>query len=60
MKKIRVQDAIGMALCHDITEMNDGFKGVGLMGGQGRGEAGGRRMQTSHPGGRRGAHAEYR
>ena len=28
MKKIKVQDAIGMALCHDITEMNDGFKGV--------------------------------
>lgn len=28
MKKIKLQDAIGMALCHDITEMNDGFKGV--------------------------------
>ena len=28
MKKIRVQDAVGMELCHDITEMNDGFKGV--------------------------------
>ena len=23
MKKVRVQDAIGMELCHDITEMND-------------------------------------
>ena len=28
MKKIKVQDAVGMALCHDITEMNDGFKGA--------------------------------
>ena len=28
MKKINVQDAIGRKLCHDITEMNDGFKGV--------------------------------
>ena len=33
MKKIRVQDAIGMALCHDITEMNDGFKGVAFKRG---------------------------
>ena len=28
MKKIKIEDALGMALCHDITEMNDGFKGV--------------------------------
>lgn len=27
MKKIRVQDAVGMTLCHDITKMVDGFKG---------------------------------
>ena len=33
MKKIKVQDAIGMALCHDITEMNDGFKGVAFKRG---------------------------
>ena len=28
MKKIRVQDAVGMTLCHDLTEMRDGFKGA--------------------------------
>lgn len=28
MKKIKVQDAVGMQLCHDITEMNDSFKGA--------------------------------
>ena len=28
MKKIKVCDAIGMELCHDITEMNEHFKGV--------------------------------
>ncbi len=28
MKKIRVEEAIGMELCHDITEMRDGFKGA--------------------------------
>ena len=33
MKKVRVQDAIGMELCHDITEMNDGFKGVAFKRG---------------------------
>ena len=27
MKKIRVEDAVGMTLCHDLTEMRDGFKG---------------------------------
>lgn len=33
MKKINVEDAIGMELCHDITEMNDGFKGVAFRRG---------------------------
>ncbi len=28
MKKVNVQDAIGMTLCHDITAMYDGFKGA--------------------------------
>ena len=28
MRKVYVGDAIGMELCHDITEMNDNFKGV--------------------------------
>ena len=28
MKKIRVEDAVGMTLCHDLTEMRDGFKGA--------------------------------
>ena len=27
MKKVKTQDAIGLALCHDITEVRDGFKG---------------------------------
>lgn len=33
MKKIKIQDAVGMELCHDITEMNDGFKGVAFRRG---------------------------
>lgn len=33
MKKIKVRDAIGMELCHDITEMNEGFKGVAFKRG---------------------------
>ena len=33
MKKIYVGDAIGMALCHDITEIKDGFKGVAFKRG---------------------------
>ena len=33
MKKIKVQDAIGMELCHDITEMNDNFKGAAFKRG---------------------------
>ena len=27
MKKVNVRDAVGMELCHDVTEMRDGFKG---------------------------------
>ena len=27
MKKIRVEDAVGRELCHDVTEMREGFKG---------------------------------
>ena len=33
MKKVSVQEAVGMALCHDITEMNDHFKGVAFKRG---------------------------
>lgn len=33
MKKIRVEDAIGMELCHDITAMNDNFKGAAFKRG---------------------------
>ncbi|MGI5976089.1 MAG: molybdopterin-binding protein [Candidatus Limivicinus sp.] len=33
MKKIRVEDAVGMELCHDITEMRDGFKGAAFKRG---------------------------
>lgn len=33
MKKIKVQDAVGRELCHDITEMNDDFKGVAFKRG---------------------------
>jgi len=33
MKKICVEEAVGMELCHDITEMNDGFKGVAFKRG---------------------------
>ena len=28
MKKIKVEDAVGLTLCHDITAMRTGFKGV--------------------------------
>ena len=28
MKKVRVEDAVGMTLCHDLTAMYDGFKGA--------------------------------
>ena len=33
MKKIRVEDAIGQRLCHDLTEMRDGFKGAAFKRG---------------------------
>ena len=33
MKKINVEDAIGMSLCHDITAMRDGFKGAAFKRG---------------------------
>ena len=33
MKKVRVEDAIGMTLCHDLTEMKDGFKGAAFKRG---------------------------
>ena len=36
MKKIYVGDAIGRSLCHDITEISDGFKGVAFKRGQDR------------------------
>lgn len=33
MKKVKIEDAIGMELCHDITEMKDGFKGAAFRRG---------------------------
>ena len=33
MKKINVEHAVGMELCHDITEMKDGFKGAAFKRG---------------------------
>ncbi len=33
MKKVRVEDAVGMQLCHDITAMFDGFKGAAFKRG---------------------------
>ncbi|MBO5340820.1 MAG: molybdopterin-binding protein [Oscillospiraceae bacterium] len=33
MKKINVEHAVGMALCHDITKMVDGFKGAAFQRG---------------------------
>ena len=33
MKKINVEDAVGMELCHDITAMRDGFKGAAFKRG---------------------------
>ncbi|MDD6024201.1 MAG: molybdopterin-binding protein [Oscillospiraceae bacterium] len=33
MKKIKVEDAIGMTLCHDITAIRDGFKGAAFKRG---------------------------
>ena len=34
MKKIKTEDAVGMTLCHDITEVRDGFKGRAFRRGQ--------------------------
>lgn len=33
MKKVRVEEAVGMAICHDITAMRDGFKGAAFKRG---------------------------
>lgn len=33
MKKISTEDAVGKTLCHDITEMRDGFKGAAFKRG---------------------------
>ncbi|MBQ4062024.1 MAG: molybdopterin-binding protein [Christensenellaceae bacterium] len=33
MKKVNVENAVGMALCHDITKMVDGFKGAAFKRG---------------------------
>ena len=33
MKKIKIEDAVGMTLCHDITAMRDGFKGAAFKRG---------------------------
>ena len=33
MKKIRVEDAVGQILCHDITAMREGFKGAAFRRG---------------------------
>lgn len=33
MKKVNVEDAVGLALCHDITAMRDGFKGAAFKRG---------------------------
>ncbi len=34
MKKIRTEDAVGLTLCHDITEVREGFKGRAFRRGQ--------------------------
>lgn len=33
MKKVRIEQAVGMTLCHDITAIRDGFKGVAFRRG---------------------------
>ncbi len=33
MKKVKVEDAVGMTLCHDITAMREGFKGAAFQRG---------------------------
>lgn len=34
MKKVRVEDAVGLTLCHDITAIDDHFKGAAFHRGQ--------------------------
>ncbi len=34
MKKVKTEDAVGLTLCHDITEVRDGFKGCAFKRGQ--------------------------
>ena len=34
MKKVRVEDAVGLTLCHDITAISDTFKGAAYVRGQ--------------------------
>lgn len=34
MKKVKTEDAVGLTLCHDITEVRDGFKGRAFQRGQ--------------------------
>lgn len=33
MKKVKIEDSIGLELCHDITAMKDGFKGAAFKRG---------------------------
>lgn len=33
MKKVNLENAVGMTLCHDITAMRDGFKGAAFKRG---------------------------
>lgn len=33
MKKVKVEEAVGLTLCHDITAMRDGFKGAAFRRG---------------------------
>ena len=33
MKKVQVENAVGLELCHDITAMRDGFKGAAFKRG---------------------------
>ena len=33
MRKVKVEDAVGLTLCHDITAMRDGFKGAAFKRG---------------------------
>ncbi len=39
MKKVKVEDAVGMTLCHDITSMRQGFKGAAFKRGHVIGES---------------------